>query len=114
MTDDSRPTDRGAALWSIGSLLVAWAYLLLLVNPSLRWSGVSSPLPWAAWLLPVCAAVAPWVLTGFGDRGRRAAIGQLGVLLGVGVMMFSPVLGAITGLVWVAVVQVAARFAPRG
>lgn len=92
--------------------MVAWAYLALLVNPSMGWAGVQSPLPWAAWLLPVCAAVSPWVLTGFGDRGRRAVIGQLGVLLSVGVMMFSPVVGALIGLVWIAVVQVAARFAP--
>lgn len=100
-------------IWAAGSLVLAWAYLFFFVGPSLGWAGVSSPLPWAAWLLGVCAAVAPWVITGFGDRGRRAVVGQLGALLAVGAMMFSPVAGALLGLVWILLVQIAGRFAPH-
>ncbi|WP_176451646.1 hypothetical protein [Enemella dayhoffiae] len=91
------------------ALAGGWAYLALAVTPSLRWAGDPGGLPLAAWLLPIGAVIAPWVFGGGVRRGPRALLGTLGSLIAVGVMIFSPVLGAILALAWLVGLNTAAR-----
>lgn len=88
-------------LVALAALLVGWAYLALAVRTSIALAGDPGGLPLAAWLLPIAAVIAPWIFGGEVRRGRRAALGVLGCLLAVGVMIYSPVLGATLGLAWV-------------
>lgn len=102
-----RPRDPWVAL---AALAAAEAWLALGALPALTAAGDHSGLPPAAWLLPVAAVVAPWVLTGRQrrTRGWRAGLGVLGCLAGAGVMVLSPLAGAVVALAWVGAVALLA------
>lgn len=99
-----------AVVRGIGLLLGYWLYLFVVVQGSMLAAedpvGVALP----GWLLGPAAVVAPWVFGNAvsGDaalRWRRTLLGLLGSVVAVGVMVYSPGVGAVLGLAWLIGVQ---------
>ncbi|GAB3707785.1 hypothetical protein [Mariniluteicoccus flavus] len=104
----SRLPDPAVALIA---LVAAEAYLWLVGVGALRAAGDDSGLPTAAWLLPIAAVVAPWVLPARTERSRgaQALLGVLGCVVGAGVMVVHPLAGIIATLAWIAALTVTRR-----
>lgn len=81
-------------------LVVAEAWLALVALRALWDAGDRTGLPTAAWLMPVAAALAPWVLPARSQRsrGHQANVGQLAAVAGAGVMVLHPGAGVVVAL----------------
>ncbi|GAB3622698.1 hypothetical protein GCM10027418_07800 [Mariniluteicoccus endophyticus] len=81
-------------------VVVSEAWLALVGLRALWDAGDRTGLPTAAWLMPLVAALAPWVLPArtAGTRGRQAAVGQLGAVVGAGIMVIHPAAGVAVAL----------------
>lgn len=94
-------------VFAIGSVVVAWVLLTHVINPALASPVVPVPIPLGVYILPVAAALAPFMFPENrpGTRGVAALMGQVPVLLAAGLAVYSPLWATVLAVVLILAVN---------
>lgn len=94
-------------VFAAGSVIIAVILIALVISPSLSSPVTPSPVPLGVYALPVAAAIAPFMFPENrpGTRGVAALVGQVPVLLGAGVSVYSPTGGVVAAIVLILAVN---------